>query len=110
MYRLLRIARGRRPVIVLTGVLVGLMVSGSAAAIGFDRHSFGILMPGTTIGGVQVGGLDIDAAQRLLKHRLEDPLHRPLHVTADGLDTTTTPWALGYRVDVVKASRDALEQ
>src|SRR5437870_948875 len=104
MHNPFRIPRPRRPIVVLVCVLAALMMGGSAAAYGFDRHSFDVLMPGTTIGGVSVGGLDVDAATRMLRLRVEDPLHRPIHIHGAGFDETTTPWALGYKVDVRRAS------
>jgi lipoprotein-anchoring transpeptidase ErfK/SrfK len=49
-------------------------------------------------------------AVRLLRDRIEAPLHRPLTVKSGTLTLETTPWDLGLRVDVAAAVRTAQGQ
>jgi lipoprotein-anchoring transpeptidase ErfK/SrfK len=88
--------------------VVVVTVAGTGAAYGFDRSRAQHLLPGTTIGGVDVGELDDVSAVERLRASIEAPLRRPLHVRAPGLDRETSAWALGLRMDVADAVRETL--
>src|SRR5205085_4479927 len=79
----------------------------SAWAIHYDRGNAGRLLPDTVIEGIPVGGMRAGDAVRLLKDRLESPLHRPLTVKSGVFTMDTSPWDLGLRVDVAAAVRKA---
>jgi lipoprotein-anchoring transpeptidase ErfK/SrfK len=69
-----------------------------------------VLLQGTEIGGVPVGGLRADEAVRVLRDRLEAPLHRTITVSQDRFHATTSAWDLGRRVDVATAVRRAMHR
>ena len=73
-----------------------------------DREWARTLAPGTVIENVQVGGLSADIAVARLRERLEQPLRRPIKVTAEQFEAQTSPWDLGLRVDVEAAVDQAM--
>lgn len=97
------------PAVVL-GVAVGLVLAGlgAAVAVSLDRHATARLPSGTMIADVPVGGLDFDAAVVRVRGAVEQPLREPVVLKADRFEITTTPWDLGYRVDVPRTVRSAL--
>lgn len=75
-----------------------------------DREWRRTLPPGTVIENVHVGGLTSDAAVALLRERLEQPLRRPMKVTAEQFEAQTSPWDLGLRIDVEAVVDQAMER
>jgi lipoprotein-anchoring transpeptidase ErfK/SrfK len=92
-------------VLPLTLVLAGL---GTFGALAVDRNARRTLPSGAFIQGVDVGGLRFDAAVARVREKVETPLHRPVKVTVDTFQAQTSPWDLGYRVDVPAAVRKAM--
>ena len=92
-------------VLPLTLVLVGV---GTFGALEIDRNVRRTLPSNAFIEGVDVGGLRFEEAVARVREKVETPLHRPVKVTVDAFETETTPWDLGYRVDVPAAVRKAM--
>jgi lipoprotein-anchoring transpeptidase ErfK/SrfK len=94
---------------VVVPVTLLLAVAGMAAfgATAYDRQA-GTLPSGAVVQGVDVGGLGVDDAVARVRATVEAPLHRPMTVTVDGFTTRTSPWDLGYRVDVPAAVREVM--
>ena len=67
----------------------------------------GEALPGTTVAGIDVGGLDA-AALRARLRPLTDP-REPVVVLAGGRRLTVRPTQAGYRVDLDATVRDALD-
>lgn len=90
---------------VLAGAIVVLLVASAAgvAAASTDRRALRFLPRRTTVAGIQVGGLSPATAIALVRRQVEAPLHRPLTVTTEGFQTTTSPWDVGWRVDAAAA-------
>jgi len=97
------------PALVL-GLAVGLTVAGVGAlvAVSIDRNATARLPSGTVIGEVAVGGLDFEAAVVRVRSAVEQPLRRPVVLKTERFEITTTPWDLGYRVDVAGTVKSAL--
>ncbi|MGI8809707.1 MAG: L,D-transpeptidase family protein [Acidimicrobiales bacterium] len=93
--------------IVLPVTLV-LGLAGVFGAMAIDRHASRTLPSGAFIQGVDVGGLRFDDAVARVREKVEAPLHRPVKVTVDAFQVQTSPWDLGYRVDVPGAVREAM--
>ncbi|HET7720639.1 MAG TPA: L,D-transpeptidase/peptidoglycan binding protein, partial [Acidimicrobiales bacterium] len=53
-------------------------------------------------------GLRFDDAVARVRGKVEAPLRRPVTLSVDTFKTQTTPWDLGYRVDVPAAVRQAM--
>ena len=92
-------------VVPLTLILAGV---GTFGALAIDRTVRRTLPSGAFIQGVDVGGLRFDEAVARVREKVEAPLHRPLKVTVDSFETQTSPWELGYQVDVPAAVRRAM--
>jgi lipoprotein-anchoring transpeptidase ErfK/SrfK len=95
---------------VIMGAAVALVVAvlGGVVVISVDRHASARLRSGTIIEDVPVGGLDFDGAVTRVRAVVEQPLRRPLLLKTDRFEVTTTPWDLGFRVDVPGVVRSAL--
>ncbi len=87
-------------------LLIGAGVTLGALAV--DGNARRHLPSGAFIQGVDVGGLPFDAAVARVRERVESPLHRLVTVRVDAFETQSTPWDLGYRVDVPAAVRQAM--
>ena len=92
-------------VLPVTVVLAGLATFG---ALAIDRNARRTLPSGAFIQGVDVGGLRFDEAVARVRDKVEAPLHRPMKLTVDQFEAETSPWELGYRVDVPGAVRQAM--
>lgn len=96
-------ANHRRRLIWVSSVLVVLLVvgaGGTAVAARFDALHHAEFLPGVTVNGVAVGGMDFDEAYRVLMPTVEDPLDRTVTVTAAGRTFTVTPRELGASTDL----------
>src|SRR5262245_6369361 len=100
----------RRWVIVslaVAAVVLAVIGAGAVGATVYDRHASQYLLPGTVIGDVPVGDLRADVAVQTLRDKLEAPLHQPMTVKAGDNEVVTSPWELGYRLDVKAAVDEA---
>jgi lipoprotein-anchoring transpeptidase ErfK/SrfK len=70
----------RTPIIILVVVVV--LLVGAGTVVAYDSSRSDTIANGILIGGVDVGGLDADAARARVKRRLLDPLQVPLVVHA----------------------------
>lgn len=83
-------------------VLVGVVALAVTAGI-VGATSQGIVLPRVTVGGVAIGGLDRDAAERRLAEKLPS-LSRGHAIVAVGGDTATVPYAeigRGYEMEAM---------
>lgn len=91
-------------------VALGLVVVLAAAAFVYDSSQKDKIAEGVTVAGVDVGGLDADAAEAKVRRQLLTPLHESLRVGFDG-ETWTLPGAkLKVRADVTDAVERAVEE
>ncbi|MGH2690384.1 MAG: hypothetical protein ACRDKW_16485, partial [Actinomycetota bacterium] len=78
-------ANRRRRMVWASVVLVVLLVvsaGGTAVAARFDARHHAEFLPGVTVDGVEIGGMDFDEAYRLLTPAVEGPLDQPITVRA----------------------------
>lgn len=95
-------------VAVSLGVLVVLSAGTAYAAYRYDASTSARILPGVTIGGVDVGDMERDEAVRVLDAKAEDTLYRDLDVRAAGHSWIVTPASLGMTADVEGAVERAL--
>jgi lipoprotein-anchoring transpeptidase ErfK/SrfK len=105
-----RAARTRWPLIVgLASGLVVLALGGAAyAAYRYEKGRADLLLPGTTIAGVDVSGLTAEEATDAVWNRVRTELDRELTVFVGGKRFTVTAQELGRRAFVRDAIDDAM--
>lgn len=93
-------------------VLFGLLVLGvsgiSVAAYQYARSYDGKILPGATIAGVDVGGLNKAQALAKVRAAIRPELHRDLKIHWQASRWHATPAKLGARSDARRAVEDAL--
>jgi len=95
-----RSRRGAKIALVLLAVL-GVLGGGTAyAAYRYDASAADRILPGVSIGGVDVGGMTRDEARRVVEAQADPRLTDHLTVHAAGVVWTVTAAALGVRADV----------
>ena len=101
----------RRTVVVaiVLPVTLVLTLAGAIGAVVLDRRTTDKLPAGAFIQGVDVGGLGFDEAVAEVRAKAEAPLRRQIDVAVDSFSVKTSPWDLGYRVDVPGAVRKAMD-
>jgi lipoprotein-anchoring transpeptidase ErfK/SrfK len=107
-----RVRRLSRRAIVLV-VVLGLVVVGLAGtafgALRYDRAHSGLILPGTTINGVQVGNMDRDQAARAVSEVIDRSLYQEMTLAAGDQIWTKTLADLGLSADVPAAVDRALQ-
>jgi len=90
-------------------VVLGLLGGGTAyAAYRYDRSAADRILPGVTLAGVDVGGMNRDEAIRVVEEHADLRLTDAIEVQAAGVTWTVTPAALGMSADVGAAVDRAL--
>ncbi len=88
-------------------VIPALLVVGLLAAAGgvyaYDSGREDTIADGVTIGGVDVGGMNADAAEAKLRAAVVDPLNRPVRVRYKDERFRLTPQRAGISVDVASS-------
>lgn len=95
--------RGRRLLRAGVFLLVGVLVLGSGAAYAayrYERSQEGRILPGVTIGEVEVGEMTRDEAIAAVREAAESDLSREIEVRARGRSWHVTPAELGTEADV----------
>jgi lipoprotein-anchoring transpeptidase ErfK/SrfK len=100
----------RRTVLLAVVLPVVLVVAGlgTVGLVAADRHTRRSVPRGTFVAGADIGGLSAGQAVARVRDKVEAPLHRPMKLTVDSFSVQTSPWDLGYRVDVAAAVRRAV--
>ena len=89
-----------RPALLAGGILLVLVAGALAAAYIDDQSHRDRLAPGVRIGGVDVGGLSVDAARARLEQRAVAPRRRTLTVHAGGRTFVLAPAQTRLTADV----------
>ena len=83
--------------LILTGIVV---LGGAVAAYAWDASKAQRIADGVTVGGVDIGGLEAQAAEREIRAALVEPLAEPVRVEADGKAFTLAADELDLRLPI----------
>jgi lipoprotein-anchoring transpeptidase ErfK/SrfK len=95
---------------ILVAVLLIALVGGAVAAYAYDSSRDDLIAEGVTIAGVDVGGLRVDEATRLVARRLKEPLEQPIAVVRAKKRFTLSAEDAGVEADVAGMVDEALER
>jgi lipoprotein-anchoring transpeptidase ErfK/SrfK len=93
---------------IVTGVVVVML--GAGAAYAYDSSQKDQIAEGVTIGGVDVGGMDAEEAQRAVRAQLLAPLNHSLKVSFDGESWKLDGERLNVHADLEMAVEQALDE
>jgi len=99
---------GRKTKIAIATALALLML-GAVGAYAYDSSQSDTIADGVTIGGVDVGGMNAEQAERAVRRQLLAPLRHSLKVGYDGDSWRLSGAKLKVRADVDTAVEEALE-
>src|SRR5512132_3290890 len=92
---------GRWVVVAVTLGVLAVVTAGTAfAAYQYDASTSDRILPGVSVSGVDVGGMNRDEAVRTLRELAEPTLYSELVVQAAGHSWNVTPASLGMTADV----------
>ena len=70
----------RNKTFIFLAVLLLVLVGGAVAAYAYDSSREDLIAEGVTVAGVDVGGMRMDAARRVVRRELQEPLEQPIAV------------------------------
>jgi len=90
--------------LVVSAVLLGTLAAVLVLAV-IAQH--GRILPGTTVAGVDVGGLDAASARRVLGPEAEAASRRPVRISMPGEQVLLDPRTVGLSVDLERTVEEA---
>jgi lipoprotein-anchoring transpeptidase ErfK/SrfK len=90
----------RQKSFILVAVLLLVLVGGAVAAYAYDSSREDVIAQGVTVAGVDVGGMKVDEARRLIGRELREPLERPIAVVHAGKHFRLSAQDAGVQADV----------
>jgi lipoprotein-anchoring transpeptidase ErfK/SrfK len=100
----------RHRTFILVAALLLALVGGAVAAYAYDSSRDDLIAKGVTVAGVDVGGLRVDEARRLVAKRLAEPLHQPISVVRAKKRFRLSAEDAGVEADVDGMVDEALAQ
>jgi lipoprotein-anchoring transpeptidase ErfK/SrfK len=95
---------------ILVVVVLLVLVGGAVAAYAYDSSRDDLIAEGVTVAGVDVGGLRVDEASRLVATRLKEPLEQPIAVVRAKKRFNLSAEDAGVEADVAGMVDEALER
>jgi lipoprotein-anchoring transpeptidase ErfK/SrfK len=94
---------------ILVAVLLLVLVGGAVAAYAYDSSREDLIAEGVTVAGVDVGGMKVDEARRVVARELEEPLEQPIAVVRGKRHFRLSAHDAGVSADVAGMVDDARE-
>ncbi|HEY1276300.1 MAG TPA: L,D-transpeptidase/peptidoglycan binding protein [Thermoleophilaceae bacterium] len=99
-----------KSVILVTAVLLLLLGGAIAAAYAYDSSRDDLIAKGVTVAGVDLGGMRVDEARRVVRRELQRPLERPVVVFYKGTRFTLSAHDAGVKADIDGMVDEALQK
>jgi lipoprotein-anchoring transpeptidase ErfK/SrfK len=100
----------RQKSFIFAAVLLLVLAGGAVAAYAYDSSRDDVIAEGVTVAGVEVGGMRVAQARRLIGTELRQPLERPISVMHAGKRFSLSAHDAGVRADVTGMVDEALAQ
>jgi lipoprotein-anchoring transpeptidase ErfK/SrfK len=100
----------RQKSFIVVAALVLVLLGGAVAAYAYDTSRDDLIAKGVTIAGVDVGGMKVGEARRLIARELREPLERPISVVHSGRHFSLSAQDAGVHADVAGMVDEALEK
>jgi lipoprotein-anchoring transpeptidase ErfK/SrfK len=100
----------RQKSFIFVAVLLLVLVGGAVAAYAYDSSRDDVIAEGVTVAGVDVGGMRIADARRLIARELREPLERPISVVRAGKRFSLSARDAGVHADVAGMVDEARER
>ena len=101
--------RAHRAAAIGVAVLIVSLLALAVGAWAYDNSQKDRIAPGVTIGGVDVGGRDVDEARKIVRTEVVAPLRQPVTVNFDGTSYKLTAHQLQEHADIDGMLDEALE-
>jgi lipoprotein-anchoring transpeptidase ErfK/SrfK len=99
----------RQKTFILVAVFLVLLLIGAVAAYAYDSSRDDVIAKGVTVAGVDVGGMQVVDARRVIARELRAPLEKPISVVRAGKRFTLSAQDAGVHADVDGMVDEALE-
>jgi lipoprotein-anchoring transpeptidase ErfK/SrfK len=99
----------RHKTFILVAVFLVLLLIGAVAAYAYDSSREDLIANGVTVAGVDVGGMQVADARRVIARELRAPLEKPISVVRAGKRFTLSAQDAGVHADVEGMVDEALE-
>ena len=93
---------------ILVAVLLLVLVGGAVAAYAYDSSREDVIAEGVTVAGVDVGGMQLAQARRVVARQLEEPLSQPIAVVRAKRRFNLSAQDAGVEADVAGMVDEAL--
>ena len=93
---------------ILVAVLLLVLVGGAVAAYAYDSSREDVIAEGVTVAGVDVGGMQLAQARRVVARELEEPLSQPIAVVRAKRRFNLSAQDAGVEADVAGMVDEAL--
>jgi lipoprotein-anchoring transpeptidase ErfK/SrfK len=97
-------------VLIAAAAAVTMFLLFAVAVWAYDEAQKDKIAPGVTVGGVDIGGRDVDSARKIIKNEIVDPLRQPVVVEFAGEEYTLTPKRLEQSSDIEGMLDEAVER
>jgi L,D-transpeptidase catalytic domain/Putative peptidoglycan binding domain len=97
-------------VLIATAAAVMMLLLLAVGVWAYDEAQKDKIAPGVTVGGVDIGGRDVDSARKVIENEIVAPLKKPVQVTYAGKEYTLTPKRLEQTSDVEGMLDEAVEE
>ena len=94
---------------IIVAAAVAILLLGAVGVYAYDSSRQHVIAKGVTVGGVPVGGMHVDKAQRVVQRAFNARLDHPVTVRYHSRTYPIAPRSAGLRADVPAMVQDALQ-